>query len=65
MRITIHAANLIASSGHSTECDLLLDAKTIQFDDGGDEYDLEEVRTIMRNRRRQHIRKLDKPTDKS
>lgn len=59
MKITIHKAHIAGMAGHSTECDLSLDATTIQFDDGGDEYDLEEVRTIMRNLRRQHARKLD------
>ena len=39
--------------------DVSLDVDTIEFLDGGDVYTLEEVRTVMRNRRREHTRKLD------
>jgi hypothetical protein len=59
MRISIRDANVLAKSGHSTCCDLHLDATTISFDDGGDVYTLEEIRLVMRNRRRDHTRKLD------
>lgn len=59
MRITIIGATALPGVLH-------LDAEKIQFSDGGDEYTLEEIRTVMRSRRWHHTRKLDmpyKPTD--
>jgi len=41
------------------EQEISIDADTIEFLDGGDVYTLEEIRTVMRNRRREHRRKLD------
>lgn len=57
MRITIRDANLLSSSGHSTQCDLSLDADKIQFDGDLSEYTLEEVSVVMCSHRREHMRK--------
>ncbi len=62
MKFTIPDANLLAFYGDMDRRTMTLDAEKIRFEDGGDEYTLEEIRTVMRNRRRNHTRKLDEPT---
>lgn len=61
MKISIQAERIDAHFDNW----FVLDAEKIQFEDGGDEYTLEEIRTVMRSRRWHHTRKLDRPTDQS
>jgi hypothetical protein len=60
MKVTVHTKRWSLGVPHQ---EVTLDAETIEFLDGGDVYTIEEIRTVMRNRRRDHTRKLDE--DKS